>query len=128
MAYNLIWESPKVTARFTGFVTAEEFLEGARRVNEDYRFDGLRFIINDFCEIAGHDISLDGVGERIAVKSIGGVVVNPKVQVLIVTTDPVLIELDRVLHGPAMGCPYVSHVFPDRRSVARWLREQAAVA
>lgn len=128
MPCELIWEADRVTARFAGVVSTQEFLGGALRVNADCRFDELRYIINDFTAIAGHALDPAQVGEDLAVAAVGGMATNRKIRVLIVTTDPTLIALDELMHSPAFECPHESFVFPTLAHAHAWLQEQQADA
>ena len=128
MPCELIWEADRVTARFEGVVSTREFLGGALSVNADCRFDALRYIINDFTAIAGHELDLAQVSEDLAVAAVGAMMTNPKIRVVIVTTDAALIALDELLHSPAFACPHESYVFPTLASAHAWLREQQAEA
>lgn len=51
MPFDLVWETRGVFRKYFGDFTAEEFLRSFRIVHGDERFDGLRYVINDFLAV-----------------------------------------------------------------------------
>jgi hypothetical protein len=86
MAYENTWEQNGVVKRFTGFLTAAEFIKSAEDVGADPRFDNLRFVINDFLNVVGNDICEDTV-KYIGAMHAGRAFTNPNIWVAFVATD-----------------------------------------
>jgi len=56
MPYKNTWEQNGLLRKFTGVISGEEILESNFALHEDPRFSDIKYIINDFSEIAGHSI------------------------------------------------------------------------
>ena len=57
MSYKIIWEYKGVTKQLFGQVTSSDLMAESSIIQGDIRFDDLKFIIVDFHECAGHNVS-----------------------------------------------------------------------
>lgn len=87
MPYDLAWEPHGVYKRFFGHLTVGDLLQSSQDVNDDPRFDSLRFALNDFLGIEGHAVTAAAVRQQ-AAANLGSMRSNPNVRVVVVTTDP----------------------------------------
>lgn len=127
MAYTNVWEPAGVTTRFSGFVTAEEYVRSAEEICADARFDGLRFVIKDLLAIDGHAIE-PGACDPIAAIRYGARFTNPNIYLVLLTTDERLVpfahpKTDSFLHGL-----YETHAFSGDDAARRWLAAQPPLA
>lgn len=126
MSYTNVWEPGGVTTRFTGFVTAEEYVRSAEDICADPRFDDLRFVIKDLLHIAGHSIDPEA-NDPIAAIRYGAGFTNPNIHLVLLTTDPILVpfahpERTSQLHGLCE-----SHAFASDFAARNWLAGQPAL-
>lgn len=88
MAYEIVWEPPNgLVKRHSGRVTGREILEAVRDVEGDYRFDTLRYVINDFSGCTEVNVSPAEI-EEIAAIDRAAAVSNTKISIAIVATYP----------------------------------------
>ena len=127
MAYTNVWEPAGVTTRFTGFVTAEEYVLSAEEICADARFDGLQFVIKDLLAIDDHAIEPEAC-DPIAAIRYGARFTNPNIYLVLLTTDERLVPFahpksDSFLHGL-----YETHAFSSDGAARRWLAAQPALS
>jgi len=127
MAFENVWEPGGVTTRFTGFVTAAEYVRSAEEICADPRFDTLRFVIKDLLAITGHAIEPEACDPIAAIRH-GARYTNPNIYLVLLTTDERLQTLahpgtDSFLHGL-----YESHAFASDEAARRWLVAQPPLA
>jgi hypothetical protein len=127
MPYANIWEPGGVTTRFSGFVTAGEYVRSAEEICADPRFDGLRFVIKDLLAIEGHDVEPDACDPIAAIRH-GARFTNPNIYLVLLTTDALLLpfahpEARSMLHGL-----YETHAFTSADAARRWLAAQPPLA
>ena len=126
MAYTNVWEPGGVTTRFTGFVTAEEYVRSAEDICADARFDELRFVIKDLLGIDGHSVDPEAC-DPIAAIRYGARFTNPNIYLVLLTTDERLVPFahpksDSFLHGL-----YETHAFASDFAARSWLAAQPAL-
>jgi hypothetical protein len=127
MAFTNVWEPGGVCTRFTGFVTAEEYVRSAEEICADARFDNLRFVIKDLLAIDGHAIAPEA-SDSIAAIRYGARFTNPNIYLVLLTTDERLVPFahpksDSFLHGL-----YETHAFPSDAAARHWLAAQPPLA
>lgn len=119
MAYEMIWEPHGVYKRFHGFVTASEFLASIVKLQGDRRFDAVRYSINDFLSVEGHDVSPGDV-KKFAAYGMGAAKSNPNIRIAAITADETLISLLRLYASPPLS-PYPLAVFASLVDARHWL-------
>jgi hypothetical protein len=92
MSYQISWEPRGVYKKFTGHVTASEFLSSITDLQSSWDFDRVQYSINDFLEVQSQSINLDDVLSY-AAHGIAGVYFNARVKVAIVTSSPAICAL-----------------------------------
>ena len=127
MPYANIWEPGGVTTRFSGFVTAAEYVSSAEDICADPRFDALRFVIKDLLAIDGHDVEPRACDAIAAIRH-GARFTNPNIYLVLLTTDARLMpfahpEATSMLHGL-----YETHAFASADAARRWLAAQPPLA
>ncbi len=92
MSFELTWQPKGVVKRFFGNVTSDELLGSVIQTEGDYRFDDLRYVINDFTECTGYSISTEIVDSIAAIDS-GAALTNPHIKIAVVATNAEMIAL-----------------------------------
>jgi hypothetical protein len=123
MPYSNVWEARGVCTRFSGFVSAAEYIRSAEDICADPRFDELRFVIKDLLAIDGHSIDR-AAHEPIAAIRYGARYTNPNIYVILLTTDPRLAPLSDPDSTSFLRGLYKSCAFRDEASARRWLAAQ----
>jgi len=123
MPYTNVWESRGVCTRFSGFVTAEDYIRSAEEICADPRFDELRFVIKDLLTIDDHSIDRAAI-EPIAAIRYGARYTNPNIYVILLTTDPRLAPLAQPESTSFLRGLYETCAFRDEASARRWLAAQ----
>jgi hypothetical protein len=109
-----------VCRRYSGVVTATEFLESIFAVQRDPRFDSLRYSILDAFDVTGTDVS-DFDIKSVAAHSIGALNSNSTVKVAIGASDPALLAMAQIFLSP----PYTSYpaeILTTREAAEAWIR------
>jgi hypothetical protein len=123
MAYELVWEPDGVIKKFSGVVSAREFIEAVENVQGDFRFDDARYVINDFLAVTKHELSEDVLTE-VAVLQYGAFASNPNCRIVFVTTEEALAT--RIRNTPAVAglVSYQTEVCPTVSAARDWLDSQ----
>lgn len=87
MSYEVLWMPRGYYKRLSGVITAGEFMQSITDVQEDPRFDTLRYGINDCLEVEDVVISSSDI-EMFAALGIGAAYTNPNVKIAMVVTHP----------------------------------------
>jgi len=119
MGYEIIWETRGVVKRFFGHVTDLDIEQSAEEVANHHQFEFLRYVINDYLDIAGcsatqfSSVNISAPdGEASVPNSLRGVAV--------VTTSPEIIALA----APQLAShqnPYPTQHFQSRADARQWL-------
>jgi hypothetical protein len=120
MPAEIIWDERGVCRRYSGVVTATEFLESIFAVQRDPRFDSLSYSILDAFDVTGTDVS-DFDIKSVAAHSIGALNSNSTVKVAIGASDPALLAMAQIFLSP----PYTSYpaeILTSREAAQAWIR------
>ena len=123
MPYANVWESRGVCTRFSGTVSAGEYVRSAEEICADPRFDELRFVIKDLLAIDGHSIDRDAV-DPIAAIRYGARYSNPNIYLIVLTADPRLAPLAEPDSKSFLRGLYETCAFTDEAAARRWLAAQ----
>lgn len=120
MGYEICWESEcTVIRRFFGDVTSSDFVNAILDTQADNRFNGLRYVINDYLGIKGFSVTHGDLDYISAVYSAGSVS-NPGVKIAVVALVPEVIDLvNRYTNSPQNTYPIKS--FDTLASARAWL-------
>mgnify|MGYP006919656408 CR=1 FL=1 len=81
MPVEIIWEERGVCLRYSGVVTAAEFLESIFTVQSDPRFDALAYSVLDTLDVTGGDVSRVSI-KSVAAHSLGALNSNASIKVV----------------------------------------------
>ena len=123
MPYSNVWESRGVCTRFSGTVSAAEYVRSAEEICADPRFDDLRFVIKDLLGIDGHSIDPAAV-DPIAAIRYGARYTNPNIYLVLLTADPLLVAFAQPEPKSFLRGLCESRAFADETAARRWLSEQ----
>lgn len=124
MPVEIIWKDRGVCRRYSGVVTATEFLESILVVQRDPRFDTLAYSILDAFDVTGTDVS-DFDIKSVAAHSIGALNSNSTVKVAIAASDPTLLAMAQIFLSPPYSS-YPAEILTSREAADAWIR--AAIA
>ncbi len=99
MPYAITWHKRGAYKKFSGHITAGEFLESISVVNCHPEYDTFRFTVNDFLDVASHDVTEDDV-TLFAAHGLGAKVSNQNIVMAIVTTDAGVRRIIQALYAP----------------------------
>ncbi len=122
MSYEIIWEPHGVVKRFFGHVTSRELVQSVVEIEQDARFDVLRFCINDFLGITGISSSSRDV-EEISVIDKGASLSNPRIKIAVVATSPEVIALTNEYANSSMNS-YTTKLFSSLGEAESWLASE----
>jgi hypothetical protein len=123
MAFENTWEQHGVVKRFTGFLTASEFIKSTEDVGAAPRFDNLSFVINDFMDVDGNDINADTV-KYIGAMHAGRAFTNPNICVAFVATDRELAAITERINDVLFRERHVMKAFATMDEARAWLQSQ----
>jgi hypothetical protein len=124
MPAEIIWEERGVCRRYSGIVTATEFLESIFAVQRDPRFDSLAYSILDALEVTGTDVT-DFDIKSVAAHSIGALNSNAAVKVAIVSSDPTVLAMAQIFLSPPYSS-YPAEILHTRQQADGWIRAALA--
>lgn len=125
MGYELMWEPPSglIKSHF-GQVAGREVLEANRRAEADFRFDSLRWVINDFSKctevsVTPAEVELISAIDRAAAKT------NPSIRIAIVATHQEVVDASIAYANDSLT-PFLTKVFNSIDDARLWLGLSAA--
>lgn len=116
MSYELTWMPRGYYKRLDGIVTAGEFMRSIKDVQEDPRFDTIRYGINDFLGVEDAVMSASDV-DMFAAMGIGGAYTNPNVKIAVVASHPKILAL---VQAYAEISTYPMKIFDNVADAASW--------
>lgn len=119
VGYEILWEPRGTVKRFYGHVTDAQLMQSVIDIEGDHRFDTLRYVINDFLEVASFDVSAANV-RIIAAIDAAAALTNPNIKVAIVATDAQVHALAEV-YASAPTKPYPTAVFATTAAARNWV-------
>lgn len=123
MPITLQWEPRGVVRAMTGEIGADELLESVADLQNDPRFDQLRFLVEDFSEV--ESVQLDEAGlDMVIATTIGAAFSNPHIRIAVVATTPPVRSLARQF---AEHSPYVTQIFQTLAAARVWIAGEESV-
>jgi hypothetical protein len=120
MAYKITWEPPAgVIKHHFGQVCGRELLEAVLLIEGDRRFDGLRYVINDFSGCTGLSATEAEV-EEIAAIDQAAYALNPDIRIAVVATHPDAVAAANAYVISPLN-RYVTRVFQSLHEARQWL-------
>jgi hypothetical protein len=124
MPFVIHWETQGVYRKYHGHVGGDELLASIQHIEADDRFDHIRYVINDFLAVAGHDVSTAKL-RLIAAIDKAATLSNPNIRVAIVTTGAPILTLAQ--HYVAAAPPYPTEIFPSVAAARAWIATAPAL-
>lgn len=121
MPYDMEWGSDRVVVRFSGNLTTAEFVEGARVIGADARFDELRFIVNDLRQARVDAVEVEQALEGLVESAAGGLVCNPGIRVAVISLQPRIAQLAQEFLCVMDSAGPVVAVFEEEAQALDWL-------
>lgn len=120
MPFVVHWEPQGVYRKYHGHVGGDELLASIQQIEGDGRFDHIRYVINDFLEVAGHDVS-EAKLRLIAAIDKAATLSNPNIRVAIVAASaPILALAQRYV---AAAPPYPTEIFACLDAARTWIED-----
>ncbi len=124
MAYQMYRQPRGVYKKFSGYVTAQEFLQSVIEFNEDPNFERFVFSINDFTEITGFS-----VGEKdlrtFAAHGLGAALTSEIFGALITNDQNLISNINNYQLMTRSSTP--TEIFPTLEQALAWLKEKTGL-
>ena len=117
MSVALQWEPHGVLRTFSGTVEFEEYMESVASLQNDARFDELRYIVEDFAGCDSLHVS-EAQMEMVMANAIGAAYSNPYIRIAAVAVEAQVCNLITLF---AQGSPFITRVFPQMAQARAWL-------
>lgn len=121
MPCEIAWEHRGVHKRLSGHLSASEFQRSVEAIQADPRFDEIRFVINDFSAVTGHELDEQRLLELAAIQY-GAQASNPQVRVVYVGADPQLARWIRSALIDSQRSLYRVALFDTLPQAREWLQ------
>lgn len=119
MAYELSWEPRGVVLMFSGQVSSDDIRNATIDYQRDFRFDDLRYVIEDYLGITGCDANPAEMDYIWALDVAAGIS-NPKIRRAVIAACPTVIEL-RLRYMPQDARAFPTEVFASLGDARGWL-------
>jgi hypothetical protein len=123
--YTITLEPNGAYKKFSGHVTATEFMQSINELHGSANFDDLRFSINDFQSIQGFEIS-DLDVKKFAGFGKGAARTNPNVHIAVITSDERIKALVRIYATPPLA-PFPLAILSNPSEARDWLFSQGCM-
>lgn len=122
MAYRINWEPEGVYRRYFGDVSIAQRRASLAAISGDHRFDGLRYAITEYLDVAAYEATPESTAE-IAAMHVGPLFTNPQLLIVAVAdrADILASIHDFMRHG-FIKAPY--RVFSQMPEARAWLATQ----
>ena len=124
MAYQIHRQPKGIYKKFSGYLTAEEFLESMLRFYADPDFEHFVFSINDFSKLTGFSISEKDIRTFAAHRL--GAAFTAKIFVAVVASDPHLISTISGYQALTSSTT-PTQIFPTLDQGLEWLKESTGL-
>lgn len=119
MPISLQWEPHGVVRTFSGQIEFDEYMQSIAELQNDLRFDTLRFIVEDFSLATSVRIAASDV-DMIIATTIGAAFSNPHIRIAAVAQEPTLRQLISLF---SQTSPYVTQSFERLSDAREWIRD-----
>lgn len=122
MAYQNIWEEKGLCRIFTDKISGEEILTSNLSLHGDPRFDGIKYVINDFTKITEFEVSDLDITKIVIVDNVAAVS-NSYLKIAIVAMlDPLLIWVQLYLER-MQDSTFECAIFDNLNDAYKWVSE-----
>jgi hypothetical protein len=122
MDYQNIWEAQGVYRKYRGTLTGNIIREAVEKVEGDPRFDSIRYVLNDYLENTGMNVSEFDLKAIAAIDSVASRT-NKKIKIAQVATRQDIIELVTNYDCQLEENTYETRVFSNLADARKWLEE-----
>jgi hypothetical protein len=122
MPYHIEWKPKGYWKKLNGMVSAGEFLQSISEIQQDPRFDELRYGINDCLAVEDVVINASDI-EMFAALGIGASYSNPHLKIAMLVTHP---KVKAMVESYAKMTTYPIAFFETRTDVEQWIDANAA--
>lgn len=119
MSYENIWEGHGVYRKYVGTMTGKEIIQAVQEVEGDHRFDSIRYVINDYLDVSGADVS-DREVKIIAAIDRAAALTNPDIKVAMVTNSKKIFDM-ATMYCEMPDVPYPSRTFTELDEARDWV-------
>ena len=117
MPVALQWEPHGVVRTLSGTVEIEEYMDSVASLQNDARFDELRFIVEDFSDCTMQHVS-EADMEMVLANAIGAAYSNPYIRIAAVAVEPQARHLIQLF---AKASPFITRVFAQMAQAREWV-------
>lgn len=121
MAYHIYWEPAGVYRRYSGHTSFEELVVSVLAVENDPRFDEIRYVINDFLASEQVSFTPEGICELSAVDG-AAERSNPNIRIAIVADRPAIRAAGEAYIAAGLNT-YETRLFDTLPEARRWAEE-----
>lgn len=122
MAYQLNWEEKGLHKVYLNKTSGREILESNFKLQGDARFDDIRYVINDFTQVAEFELTEDDINIIVSVDDVASRS-NAKIKIPIVVTLPSLLEWASMYCEKMQDSPYICGIFSTMEDARVWVHE-----
>ena len=119
MSYELSWEPKGAIKRFFGNVNAGEVQAANNKVEGDARFDGLRYVINDFLSCDKFSFDSNSIDEMAAIDGAASTI-NGNIKIAVVATLPEVLTAATQFADSALNL-YPTRIFSTLADARAWI-------
>jgi hypothetical protein len=120
MTFKIEWVEGGVFWNYSGTVSSEEILESNKEVYGDERFDQIRFEVVNFLDTNGIEFTAKDV-RIVAALDRAAALTNPRIRVVLLATEPRIVEILQAYLQGIRGGPWIAQVFSSLDEAAVWL-------
>ena len=121
MAYLIHWEPAGVYRHYSGYTSFEELVESVLIVENDQRFDEIRYVINDFLASEQVSFTPEGITELSAVDG-AAERSNPNIRIAIVADRPEIRAAGEAYIAAGLNT-YETRIFSTLAEARQWAEE-----
>ena len=121
MPYELMWEPRGVVKTLIGVVDDDEFIKATEEIQNNSRFDNLRFVINDFSKVTAFEVS-ESCLEYASAMSRGARYHNDRIKIALVINNSTLLS-NICNFSVSYPIPYPKKIFNSLADARLWCEE-----
>jgi len=119
MAFENNWEEKGVYKVFSGHVDGRQILDSVIEIEEDKRFDRVRYVINDFLSIKSANATEKEIAVVAAIDR-AAALTNPAIRIAIVTDSDEIRKAAHTYASLTQDCPYETGIFESVEAARSW--------
>lgn len=123
MEYINIWEPGGVYRKYYGLMTGAIIREAVEKVEGDQRFDNISYILNDYLDVTGLDVSQFELNAIAAIDSVASNY-NKNIKIAQVATRQDIIDLVTDYDDKLQENTYKTKVFSNVADARKWLEDE----